>query len=113
MILILVTLYTANTAANITATRLQVPISGIADLPGKAVGTWTVRSLGAWLSRALLRGRDPATCMSAAPPLPPAHHQPASHPPSLHPHSSRLTGLCDTAVQVRRGGGGLSLEQRR
>ena len=108
MILILVTLYTANTAANITATRLQVPISGIADLPGKAVGTWTVRSLGAWLSRALLRGRDPATCMSAAPPL-----QPASHPPSLHPHSSRLTGLCDTAVQVRRGGGGLSLEQRR
>ena len=40
MMLILVTLYTANTAANLTATRLSTNIRSVEDLPGKRVGTW-------------------------------------------------------------------------
>lgn len=35
MCLILVTLFTANTAANLTATRFKNTIKGIGDLPGK------------------------------------------------------------------------------
>lgn len=38
--LVIVTVYTANTTANITATRLESTIRGVEDLPGKAVGTW-------------------------------------------------------------------------
>lgn len=38
--LVLVTIYTANTTANITATRLKTQINGLEDLPGKRVGTW-------------------------------------------------------------------------
>lgn len=41
MMLVIVTVYTANTTANITATRLQSTIRGVQDLPGKVVGTWT------------------------------------------------------------------------
>jgi ionotropic glutamate receptor len=40
MMLVVVTVYTANTTANITATRLQSTIRGVEDLPGKVVGTW-------------------------------------------------------------------------
>jgi Bacterial extracellular solute-binding proteins, family 3/Ligand-gated ion channel len=40
MMLVVVTVYTANTTANITATRLQSTIRGVQDLPGKVVGTW-------------------------------------------------------------------------
>lgn len=40
-ILILVNLYTAQTAALVTTTRLNSAIDGKGDLPGKAVGTWT------------------------------------------------------------------------
>lgn len=38
--LILVTLYTANTAANLTATRLTSTIRSVEDLPGKVVATY-------------------------------------------------------------------------
>ena len=38
--LVIVTLFTASTTANITATRLQTVIRGIQDLPGKQVATW-------------------------------------------------------------------------
>lgn len=41
MLLVLVTLYTANTTANITATRLRSNIRSLADLPDKRVVTWT------------------------------------------------------------------------
>lgn len=38
--LVIVTLFTASTTANITATRLQTTIRGIQDLPNKQVATW-------------------------------------------------------------------------
>ncbi len=41
MMLVIVTVYTANTTANITTTRLQSTIRGAQDLPGKAVGSWS------------------------------------------------------------------------
>jgi ABC-type amino acid transport substrate-binding protein len=41
MMLVVVTVYTANTTANITTTRLQSAIRGLQDLPGKKVGTWS------------------------------------------------------------------------
>lgn len=41
MLLVLVTLFTANTTANITATRLQSNIQSVRDLPGKSVASWT------------------------------------------------------------------------
>ena len=40
MVLVLVTLYTATTTANITAVTLQSAVRGLPDLPGKAVVTW-------------------------------------------------------------------------
>ena len=40
MVLVLVTLYTATTTANITAVVLASTINGLPDLPGKSVVTW-------------------------------------------------------------------------
>jgi hypothetical protein len=38
--LIMVAIFTANTSANLTASRLSSRITGVQDLPGKRVGTW-------------------------------------------------------------------------
>jgi hypothetical protein len=40
--LIMVAIFTANTSANLTASRLSSRITGVQDLPGKRVGTWDV-----------------------------------------------------------------------
>ena len=41
LMLVMVTLFTANTTAHLTTQQLMNPIRGVQDLPGKAVVTWT------------------------------------------------------------------------